>query len=53
MQQAYAQGYLAIVALHMKHQYGMTAPNIDTSTLYVTKENADSFQPIVDSGRGG
>lgn len=53
VQQAYAQGYLAVVALNMKHKYGMTPPNMDTSTLYVTKENADSFQPIVDSGRGG
>jgi simple sugar transport system substrate-binding protein len=53
VQQAYAQGYYAIVTLYMKHKYGMTPPNIDTSTLYVTKDNAELFQPIVDSGRGG
>jgi simple sugar transport system substrate-binding protein len=53
VQQAYAQGYLSVVNLHMKTKYGMTPSNIDTGTLLVTKENAEAFQPVVDSGRGG
>jgi simple sugar transport system substrate-binding protein len=53
VQQAYAQGYLSVVNLHMKVKYGMTPSNIDTGTLLVTKENAEAFQPVVDSGRGG
>lgn len=53
VQQAYAQGYLSVVNLHMKVKYGMTPSNIDTGTLLVTKANAEEFQPVVDSGRGG
>lgn len=53
VQQAYAQGYLAVVDLYMKIRYGMTPSNINTGTLLVTKENAAAFQPVVDSGRGG
>jgi simple sugar transport system substrate-binding protein len=53
VQQAYAQGYLAVVDLYMKAKYGMTPSNIDTGTLLVTKENAASFKPVVDAGRGG
>jgi simple sugar transport system substrate-binding protein len=53
VQQAYAQGYLAVVNLYMKAKFGMTPSNIDTGTLLVTKENAASFQPVVDAGRGG
>jgi simple sugar transport system substrate-binding protein len=53
VQQAYAQGYLSVVNLYLKTKYGMTPSNIDTGTLLVTKENAEAFQPVVDSGRGG
>lgn len=53
VQQAYAQGYFAVVDLYMKVKYGMTPSNIDTGTLLVTKANAAEFQPIVNSGRGG
>ena len=53
VQQAYAQGYLAVVNLFLKAKYGMTPSNIDTGTLLVTKDNAAAFQPVVDSGRGG
>lgn len=53
VQQAYAQGYLAVLNLYLKVKYGMTPSNIDTGTLLVTKENAVEFQPVVDSGRGG
>jgi simple sugar transport system substrate-binding protein len=53
VQQAYAQGYFAVVDLYMKAKYGMTPSNIDTGTLFVTKENAASFEPVVAAGRGG
>jgi simple sugar transport system substrate-binding protein len=53
VQQAYAQGYLAVVNLYMTAKFGMTPSNIDTGTLLVTKDNAAAFQPVVDSGRGG
>jgi simple sugar transport system substrate-binding protein len=53
VQQAYAQGYLAVVDLYMKAKYGMTPTNMDTGTLLVTKDNAAEFKPVVDSGRGG
>ena len=53
VQQAYAQGYLAVVNLYMKAKYGMTPSNMDTGTLLVTKDNAAAFQPVVDAGRGG
>jgi simple sugar transport system substrate-binding protein len=53
VQQAYAQGYLSIVNLYLKTKYGMTPSNIDTGTLFVNKDNAAEFQPVVDSGRGG
>ncbi|MBV8564683.1 MAG: substrate-binding domain-containing protein [Methylobacteriaceae bacterium] len=53
VQQAYAQGYLAVVNLYLAKKYGMTPTNMDTGTLLVTKDNAADFQPVVDSGRGG
>jgi simple sugar transport system substrate-binding protein len=53
VQQAYAQGYLAVVNLYLKAKYGMTPTNMDTGTLLVTKDNAADFQPVVDAGRGG
>lgn len=53
VQQAYAQGYLSVVNLYQKAKYGMTPSNIDTGTLLITKDNAEAFQPVVDSGRGG
>jgi simple sugar transport system substrate-binding protein len=53
VQQAYAQGYMSVVNLYLKAKYGMTPSNIDTGTLLVTKDNAEAFQPVVDSGRGG
>ncbi len=53
VQQAYAQGYLSVVNLFLKSKYGMTPSNVDTGTLLVTKENAEQFEPVVKSGRGG
>jgi simple sugar transport system substrate-binding protein len=53
VQQAYAQGYFAVVDLYLKAKYGMTPSNVDTGTLLVTKANAGDFKPVVDSGRGG
>jgi simple sugar transport system substrate-binding protein len=53
VQQAYAQGYLAVIDLYLEAKYGMKPSNIDTGTLLVTKGNAASFQAVVDSGRGG
>lgn len=53
VQQAYAQGYFAVVDLYLKAKYGMTPSNVDTGTLLVTKDNVDEFKPVVESGRGG
>ncbi|MCP4379856.1 MAG: substrate-binding domain-containing protein [Hyphomicrobiales bacterium] len=53
VQQAYAQGYLAVVNLYMRAKYGMTPSDMNTGTLLVTQDNAAEFEPIVESGRGG
>ncbi|WP_083521180.1 sugar ABC transporter substrate-binding protein [Alicyclobacillus kakegawensis] len=52
-QQPFVQAYMSVVELYLTAKYGMSPVDVNTGTLFVTKDNVSKMEKLVQSGIGG